>query len=193
MHASPMPSRAESPQSRHPLRELTRGQGMTHCADRYFIQETLWNMNLQDMPPWPGMPVWESHPATPEMGQYDSPDLDDPEEDLTSQADFNSEEEYTDATSCSGRSLPAELNCRRNHTMCRERAHAKWNFRWGGSARGRKLAFSLFRETDRDESISYCDWHVEIEATLAKGYEPEHVKMAMFEAMGVWPRTMQPT
>ena len=134
MHASPMPSRAELPQSRYPLRELTRGQGMTHCADRYFIQETLWNMNLQDMPPWPGMPVWESHPATPEMGQYDSPDLDDPEEDLTSQADFNSEEEYTDATSCSGRSLPAELNCRRNHAMCRERAHAKWNFHWGGSA-----------------------------------------------------------
>ena len=41
----------------------------------------------------------------------------------------------------------------------------------------------MFRETDRDDCISYHDWHTEIEATLAKGYEPEHVKTAMFESM----------
>ena len=41
----------------------------------------------------------------------------------------------------------------------------------------------MFRETDRDDSIPYHDWRAEIEATLAKGYEPEHVKIAMFEAM----------
>ena len=53
-------------------------------------------MNLQDAPPHPGIPlVWESCPTTPEAGQYDSPDVDDPEEDLTSQADFDSEDEYT--------------------------------------------------------------------------------------------------
>ena len=101
---------------------------MTCCADRYFIQETLWNMNLQDVPPCPGMPVWESHAATPEAGQYDSLDVDNAEEDLTSQADFDSEEEYTDVTGRSGRSLPAEHNHRRNHAMHRERALAKHNF-----------------------------------------------------------------
>ena len=89
--------------------------------------------------------------------------------DLTSQADFDSEEEYTDVTGHSGRSLPAEHNCRRNQAMCMERAHAKHNFRSGGSAQGRKLAFSLFRETDRDDSISYRDWRAEIEVALAKG------------------------
>ena len=71
---------------------------MTRRAERYFIQETLHNMNLQDAPPHPGTPVWESRSATPEAGQYDSPDMDDPEENLTSQVDFDSEEEFTDVT-----------------------------------------------------------------------------------------------
>ena len=67
--------------------------------------------------------------------------------------------------------------------MCRERAHARCNFHQGGSTRGRKLAFYLFREIDRDDSISYHDWQAEVEAALAKGYEPECVKITMFEAM----------
>ena len=75
---------------------------MTQRANRYFIQETLHNMNLQDRPLCPGTPLRESRPATPEAGQYDSSDVDDPEEDLTSQADFDSEDKYTDATGRSG-------------------------------------------------------------------------------------------
>ena len=102
------------------------GRGMTQRADWYFIQETVCNMNLQDAPPRPGTPMWESHPASP--GQYDSPDVDDQEEDLTSQDDFDSEDEYTHAMGRYGRSLPAECNRRRNHAMRRERAHAKRNF-----------------------------------------------------------------
>ena len=75
---------------------------MTQRANRYFIQETLHNMNPQDRPLCPGTPLRESCPVTPGAGQYDSPDVDDPEEDLTSQADFDSEDKYTDATGCSG-------------------------------------------------------------------------------------------
>ena len=119
---------------------------------------------------------------TPEVGKYDSPDMDEVEDDLTSQADFDSEEEYTDATGRSRRSLLAECNCRRNRTMRRERAHVKRNFCRGGSMQGWKLAFSLFRESP-DDSISCRDWWAEVEAALAKGYEPERVKIAMFEAM----------
>ena len=48
---------------------------------------------------------------------------------------------------------------------------------------GRKLVFSLFRESDRDDSISYHDWQTEVEAALAEGYKPKGVKIAMFEAM----------
>ena len=183
MHASPTSFPTESPQPRHTLPEHARGHGMTWQADRYFIQETLRNMNLQDGPLCPGTPLRESHPATPEAGQYYSPDVDDPEEDLTSQADFDSEEEYTDATGHSGQSLPTEHNCKRNYAMHRERACVKHNFHRGGSTRGWKLAFSLFRESDRDDSISYRDWQAEVEAALAKGYEPERVKIAMFKAM----------
>ena len=104
----------------------------------------------------------EGRPATPEAGQYDSPDMDDPEEDLTSQADFDSKDEYTEATGRSGQSLPAERNRRRNCVMHRERAHAKRNFHQGGLTRGRKLVFSLFRESNRDDSISYRDWWAEV-------------------------------
>ena len=46
-----------------------------------------------------------------------------------------------------------------------------------------EAGFSLFRETDQDDSISYRDWCAETEATLAKGYEPECIKTAMFKAM----------
>ena len=67
--------------------------------------------------------------------------------------------------------------------MHRERAHTKCNFCRGGSTRGWKLVFSLFRESNRDDSISYQDWWAEVEAALAKGYEPERVKVAMFKAM----------
>ena len=100
-------------------------------------------MNLQDGLPHPGTPLRESHPVTPEAGQYNSPDMDDPEEDLTSQADFDSEDEYTDATGCSGRSLLAECNRRRNRAMHRERACVKHNFRQGGSTWDRKLVLSV--------------------------------------------------
>ena len=129
MHASPTPSPMELPQSCRPLPEVARGRGMTHHADRYYVQEALRNMSLQDQPPHLGMPAHEDCPTTPEVGQYNSPDLDNQEEeDLTSQADFDSEEEYTDAMGHSGRSLPAERNRRRNRAMCRERVHAKHNF-----------------------------------------------------------------
>ena len=140
-------------------------------------------MNLQDGLPHAGTPLRESRPATPEAGQYNSLDVDDPEEDLTSQADFDREDEYTDAMGHSGQFLPAEHNRRRNRAMHRERAHTKRNFRQGGSTWGQKLVFSLFRESDRDDSISYRDWRAEVEAALAKGYEPERVKVTMFEAM----------
>ena len=67
--------------------------------------------------------------------------------------------------------------------MHRERAHVKCNFHRGGSTQGRKLVFSLFRESNQDDSISYHDWQAEVEAALAKGYEHERVKITMFEAM----------
>ena len=121
--------------------------------------------------------------ATPEPGQYDPPNQDNLDKGLTSQLDPNSEEEDTDMTGRSGRSTAAEHNCRRNCVMCRERACAKHDFRCSSQPHGRKLLFSLFWETDRDNSISYWDWHAEIEAMINKEYDSNWVKTAMFEAM----------
>ena len=55
MRALPTPSPTESRQPWHSLPESARGHGMTRL----------------------GTPTWESCPATPEAGQYDSPDVDD--------------------------------------------------------------------------------------------------------------------
>ena len=56
MRALPTPSPMESPQPGHTLPEPARGHGMTRRADWYFIQETLHNMNLQDVLSCPGTP-----------------------------------------------------------------------------------------------------------------------------------------
>ena len=46
----------------------------------------------------------------------------------------------------------------------------------------------MFRGNDRDDCISYRDWHAEIESAMAKGYSPERVKLAMFEALQDMPK-----
>ena len=55
-------------------------------------------MELQDQLLCPGTPVHEGRDTTPEPGQYDCPDPDNQDEDLTSQLDPDSEAEYTDTT-----------------------------------------------------------------------------------------------
>ena len=46
----------------------------------------------------------------------------------------------------------------------------------------------MFRGNDRDDCISYRDWRAEIESAMAKGYSPERVKLAMFEALEDMPK-----
>ena len=40
-----------------------------------------------------------------------------------------------------------------------------------------------FVETDREDAISYRDWHSEIEDALKKGYDPTNFKSAMFATL----------
>ena len=193
MCALPTPSPTESPQARHTLPEPARGCGMTWWANRYFIQETLRNMNLQDGPPRPGTPMRESCPVPPETGQYDSPDMDDPEEDLTSQANFDSKDEYTDAMGRSGWSLPAERNHRRNHAMCRERVHAKRNFHQGGSTWGQKLVFSLFREPTEMTAFPIETSGQRWKLPWPRATSPKELRSPCLRLWRVWLKTMQPT
>ena len=46
----------------------------------------------------------------------------------------------------------------------------------------------MFWGNDRDDSISYRDWRAEIESAMAKGYLPEWIKLAMFEALEDMPK-----
>ena len=72
--------------------------------------------------------------------------------------------------------------------MRRERTRARRSFKRGGPPRRGNLVFLMFRGNDRDDCISYRDWHAEIESAMAKGYSPERVKLAMFEALEDMPK-----
>ena len=64
--------------------------------------------------------------------------------------------------------------------MCRERTRAQREFR---RPKKRCLSFPLFRETTKEDAISYWDWHSEIEDTLENGHNAAKVKEAMFVSL----------
>ena len=69
----------------------------------------------------------------------------------------------------------------------------KHNFHRGGSTFGQKLVFSLFRESDRDDSISYRDWWAEVEAAWPKATSLKELRSSCLRLCRVWLKTMQPT
>ena len=63
---------------------------------------------------------------------------------------------------------------RREHTRaCREFQEPK----------NKRLSFLLFRETTKEDAISYRDWHSEIEDALQRGHNAAKVKEAMFASL----------
>ena len=64
--------------------------------------------------------------------------------------------------------------------MCRERTRARREFQ---RPKNRCLSFPLFRETTKEDAISYQDWHSEIEDTLEHGHNAAKVKEAMFASL----------
>ena len=64
--------------------------------------------------------------------------------------------------------------------MHRERTRAQREFR---RPKNRCLSFPLFRETTKEDAISYRDWHSEIEDTLEHGHDATKVKEAMFASL----------
>ena len=45
------------------------------------------------------------------------------------------------------------------------------------------MSFPLFRETTKEDAISYQDWHSEIKDALEQGHDPAKVKEAMFTSL----------
>ena len=71
------------------------------------------------------------------------------------------------------RTPSAERHCRRNRALCRERTRARREFR---RPKNRRLSFPLFRETTKEDAISYRDWCSEIKDALEQGYNAAKVK-----------------
>ena len=64
--------------------------------------------------------------------------------------------------------------------MRREHTHARREF-W--RPKNRRLSFPLFRETTKEDAISYRDWRSEIEDALEHGHNAAKVKEAMFVSL----------
>ena len=64
--------------------------------------------------------------------------------------------------------------------MRRERSRVQREFR---RPKNRRLSFPLFRETTKEDAISYRDWRSEIEDALEHGHDAAKVKEAMFASL----------
>ena len=126
-----------------------------------------------------------AQPESPEREQFDSTQEDAEEEDgeatsaLDAELDASTGEE-TDASWYLARVSSAERCHRRNRAMRRERTRARREFQ---RPKNRCLSFPLFRETTKEDAISYRDWHSEIEDALEHGHNAPKVKEAMFASL----------
>ena len=160
---------------------LPRGRGMMRRADRYFVQQQLGEMNLEESAFAQHPTLLGTQPESPEHEQFDSA-REDAEEDseaasaLDTELDASTGEE-TDASGRPARMPSAEHRHRRNRAMRRERTR---EFR---RPKNRRLSFPLFRETTKEDAISYRDWRSEIEDALEHGHNAAKVKEAMFASL----------
>ena len=157
---------------------------MTRWANRYFIQQQLGDMNLEESAFAQCPTLLGAQPDSPGCEQFNSAQEDVKEDgEATSALDAEldaSTGEETDASGHPARSPSAEHCCRRNRTMHRKRTRAQREF-W--RPKNRRLSFPLFRETTKEDAISYRDWRSEIEDALEHGHDAAKVKEAMFASL----------
>ena len=157
---------------------------MTRRADRYFVQQQLGDMNLEESAFAQRPTLLGAQLESPGHEQFNSA-WEDVKEDseaasaLDTELDTSTGKE-TDASGHPAQSPSAEQRRRRNHAMRRERTHARREFR---RPKNRRLNFPLFRETTKEDAISYQDWRSEIEDTLEHVHDAAKVKEAMFASL----------
>ena len=153
-------------------------------ADQYFVQQQLGEMNLEESAFTQCPTLLGTQLESPKREQFDST-WEDTEEDgkatsaLDAKLDASTGEE-TDTSGHPAQSPSAEQCCQRNRTMHRERTRAQREF-W--RPKNRRLSFPLFRETTKEDAISYRDWSSEIEDALEHGHDAAKVKEAMFVSL----------
>ena len=153
-------------------------------ADRYFVQQQLGEMNLEESAFAQHPTLLGTQPESPEREQFDFI-REDAKEDSKAASALDTElnastGEETDASGCPAWTPSAERRHRRNCAMHRERTRARREFR---RPKNRCLSFPLFWETTKEDAISYQDWRSEIEDTLEPGHDAAKVKEAMFASL----------
>ena len=126
---------------------------------------------------------------SPEHEQFDSA-REDVEEEGSATSALDTEPDASmgkemEASGCSSRAPSAERHRQRNCAMRRERTRACREF-WG--PKNKRLSFPLFRETTKEDAISYRDWCSEIEEALQRGHDAAKVKEAMFASLEGMPK-----
>ena len=135
---------------------------MMRRAHRYFVQQQLGDMNLEESAFVQRPTLLGTQQESPGCEQFDSA-REDVEEDgkaasaLDAELDASTGKE-TDASWHAAQWPSAERHRRRNRAIRRERTHAQREF-W--RPKNRRLSFPLFRETTKEDAISYRDWRSE--------------------------------
>ena len=150
------------------LAQKPRRRGLTRWVDQLFAQEQLRDLRITE-------PAFMHCPAllgtcleTPDQEQYDSTQEDTEEDEGDASSVFNAKldasmGEETDASGHSCHSALADRHCWRNCSLQSECNRACWEFL---KHKNRWLSFPLFRETTKEDAISYRDWHSEVEEAL---------------------------
>ena len=128
------------------------------------MQQQLKELNF-DKPAFAHCPaLLGTRPETPEYEQFESTreDAEEDEGNATSALDAKLDVSM-DASGHPARTPSADRYRRRNRTLRRERNRAQREF---CRPKNRHLSFPLFRETKKEDAISYRDWRSEIEDAL---------------------------
>ena len=161
-----------------------QGRGMMRRADQYFVKQQLGEINLKESAFAQCPTLQGTQLESPKREQFDSA-REDAKEDgkatstLDAKLDASTGEEM-DASGHLAQMPSAEWRRRRNRAMRREHTCAGREFR---RPKNRLLSFPLFRETTKEDAISYRDWRSEIEDALEHGHYATKVKEAMFASL----------
>ena len=184
----------------HTANPVARDRGMIRRADKYLAQ---WHRKEPERIPGtaPVLPAFPDCPATPDdyhsawepsESEYDTEESD-PEEDRDDvEGDNDDASVGSDTTSKSSghntdqtnRTTTANRTQRRNQQKHKEsRRRHPTNARKEDERRKGRVVLSLFRDSPKEGTLMYTNWHREVEEYIRKGYDDNRIKDAMLSSV----------
>ena len=182
------------------LNPVGRGRGMICQADKYLAQQH--RREPEQVPGLaPALPVFPDRAATPDdyhlarepsKFEYDteetdpedpedSPKEDDDDTSVGSKSTYKSSGHDTDQTR---RTNTTNQNQRHNQRKCKECwGRHPTNAKKEEDRHKGKVVLSLFRDSPKEGTLTYTDWHWEVEEYLRKGYDDNRIKDAMLSSV----------